>query len=131
MTNVPNLKSDPLGTVSVPVGVVNVDISAWKRLEEIRHRKNETRLVFRFGVDGGGCSGFKYLFDIDGVKEDDDLVLFSPLPGSDCVVVVDEMSLPFLEGATLAFVQEIVGSRFEVINPNASSGCGCGVSFAV
>ena len=77
-------------------------------------------------VEGGGCSGFQYQIELDA-PADGDLVL----EGEGQKVVVDEVSLPFLADAVIDFTEELVGSRFTIQNPNASSSCGCGVSFSM
>ena len=79
------------------------------------------------GVKGGGCSGFQYIFKFDSVKSHDDLVFEK----NDVSVVIDEISLELLKGGTLDFTEELIGSYFQVINPNASSACGCGTSFSI
>lgn len=97
---------------------------AFARLAEIND-SHETRPL-RIAVAGGGCSGFQYDIRLDQV-EDDDLVL----EGGGQKVVVDPVSLPYLAGATIDFADELVGSRFVIDNPNASSSCGCGTSFSI
>ncbi|MCS4088987.1 iron-sulfur cluster assembly accessory protein [Rhizobium sp. BK176] len=82
---------------------------------------------FRVSVDGGACQGFQYVFDIAAeAGADDEVVEFEG--GS---VVVDQMSLPFLLGSTVDYISSLVGERFEISNPNATSTCGCGTSFSV
>jgi iron-sulfur cluster assembly accessory protein len=97
---------------------------AFARLSEIGASKDGKAL--RIAVDGGGCSGFQYEITLDAPK-DDDLVL----EGAGERVVVDEVSLPFLADATIDFTEELIGARFVIENPNASSSCGCGVSFSM
>lgn len=80
----------------------------------------------RVAVAGGGCSGFQYDIRLDDPAEDD-LVL----QGSGQTVVVDPVSLPFLAGAIIDFADELIGARFTIENPNASSSCGCGTSFSI
>ena len=80
----------------------------------------------RVAVAGGGCSGFQYDIRLDEAA-DDDLVL----QGDGQAVVVDPVSLPFLAGATIDFADELIGARFTIENPNASSTCGCGTSFSI
>ncbi|WP_199259809.1 HesB/IscA family protein [Paracoccus binzhouensis] len=80
----------------------------------------------RVAVAGGGCSGFQYDIRLDDPAEDD-LVL----QGGGQSVVVDPVSLPFLAGATIDFTDELIGARFTIDNPNASSSCGCGTSFSI
>ncbi|MBM1219128.1 iron-sulfur cluster assembly accessory protein [Ponticoccus sp. SC2-23] len=82
--------------------------------------------VLRVAVEGGGCSGFQYEIDLDQPK-DDDLVL----EGAGEKVVIDSVSLPFLANATIDFTQELIGARFVIDNPNATSSCGCGTSFSI
>lgn len=94
------------------------------RLAAINSGKEPQSL--RISVEGGGCSGFQYDIRLD-VATEDDLVL----KGQGQSVLIDPVSLPFLEGATIDFSEELIGSRFVVENPNASSSCGCGVSFSM
>ncbi|MGY9047638.1 heme biosynthesis protein HemY [Puniceibacterium antarcticum] len=82
--------------------------------------------VLRVAVEGGGCSGFQYEIKLD-VPEEDDLVL----SGQGQKVVVDKISLPFLENAVIDFTEELIGARFVIENPNATSSCGCGTSFSM
>jgi len=97
---------------------------AFTRLTEIGAAKQGKAL--RVAVEGGGCSGFQYAITLDDVT-DDDLVV----EGHGEKVVVDSVSLPFLSNATIDFSQELIGARFVIDNPNASSSCGCGTSFAI
>ncbi|MCY4300604.1 MAG: iron-sulfur cluster assembly accessory protein [Aestuariivita sp.] len=97
---------------------------AFKRLAEIGAADQGQAL--RIAVQGGGCSGFQYEIALDTPKNDD-LVL----DGNGQMVVVDPISLPFLENATIDFSEELIGTRFVIDNPNASSSCGCGTSFSM
>lgn len=97
---------------------------AFARLAEIGAGAEGQAL--RIAVEGGGCSGFQYDIRLDTPAEDD-LVL----EGQGQKVVVDNVSLPFLEGATIDFTEELIGARFTIENPNATSSCGCGTSFAM
>lgn len=97
---------------------------AFDRLAEIGASAQGQAL--RVAVEGGGCSGFQYEIALDTPK-DDDLVL----EGKGERVVVDTVSLPFLENATIDFTQELIGARFIIENPNATSSCGCGTSFSM
>lgn len=96
----------------------------FERLSEIG--ASDQGKALRVAVEGGGCSGFQYQIDLDTPK-DDDLVL----EGDGQKVVIDDVSLPFLANAVIDFTEELVGSRFTIENPNASSSCGCGVSFSM
>jgi len=97
---------------------------AFERLAEIGAADQGKAL--RVAVEGGGCSGFQYEIDLDEVK-DGDLVL----EGSGEKVVIDDVSLPFLAGAVINFSEELIGARFVIDNPNATSSCGCGTSFSM
>ncbi|MEM7597247.1 MAG: iron-sulfur cluster assembly accessory protein [Pseudomonadota bacterium] len=97
---------------------------AFARLSEIGAASDGVAL--RVAVEGGGCSGFQYEIKLDA-PSDDDLVL----EGGGEKVVVDAVSLPFLSGATIDFSEELIGARFTIENPNASSSCGCGTSFSM
>ena len=97
---------------------------AFERLAEIGAAADGKAL--RVAVEGGGCSGFQYEIALDEPAQDD-LVL----EGSGEKVVVDEVSLPFLADATIDFSEELIGARFVINNPNATSSCGCGTSFSI
>lgn len=97
---------------------------AFARLAEIGAQDQGQAL--RIAVDGGGCSGFQYDIVLDQPR-DDDLVL----EGQGQKVVVDSVSLPFLENAVIDFTEELISARFVIENPNASSSCGCGTSFSM
>lgn len=97
---------------------------AFERLAEIGASTEGQAL--RVAVEGGGCSGFQYDIRLDA-PADDDLVL----EGNGQKVVVDEVSQPFLAGATIDFTEELIGARFVIENPNATSSCGCGTSFSI
>jgi iron-sulfur cluster insertion protein len=97
---------------------------AFERLSEIGAAEQGQAL--RVAVEGGGCSGFQYEIKLDAPAADD-LVL----EGAGEKVVVDTMSLPFLENAVIDFSEELIGARFTIENPNASSSCGCGTSFSM
>ncbi len=81
----------------------------------------------RISVEGGGCSGFQYKFDVEHTQTDDDLVIAR----DDAVVLVDSASAPFLAGSEVDFVDDLIGASFRVINPNATASCGCGTSFSI
>ena len=97
---------------------------AFDRLAEIG--AGDQGQALRIAVEGGGCSGFQYEIVLDTPKGDD-LVL----EGKGQKVLVDSISLPFLENAVIDFQQELIGARFVVENPNAISSCGCGTSFSM
>ena len=98
---------------------------AFSRLAEINEGA-ETPRALRVAVEGGGCSGFQYDIRLDTPAEDD-LVLEK----DGQKVLVDSVSLPFLADAVIDFTEELIGARFTVDNPNATSSCGCGTSFSI
>lgn len=98
---------------------------AFARLAEIAEDTGEVKAL-RVAVDGGGCSGFQYDIRFDEPTADD-LVLEK----NGHKVLIDPVSLPFLENAVVDFTEELIGSRFIIENPNASSSCGCGISFSM
>ncbi len=102
----------------------NVTERAYTRLAEIG--AGDQGKALRVAVEGGGCSGFQYDIKLDDIA-DDDLVLES----NGEKVIVDAVSLPFLTGATIDFSEELIGARFVIDNPNATSACGCGTSLSM
>ncbi len=101
--------------------------SAAKRISDLIASEGDDALMLRVAVSSGGCSGFQYGFDLDAAVGGDDLVF----EGHGVKVVVDEMSLALIDGSEVDFVDDLIGAFFRLSNPNASSSCGCGVSFAV
>jgi iron-sulfur cluster assembly accessory protein len=105
---------------------VTVSARAARRIAEILKAESQPAML-RVAVTGGGCSGFQYNFALDEVKAEDDLVL----ERDGAVVLIDSMSLDFLRGAEIDFVDDLIGASFKINNPNAQSSCGCGTSFSV
>ncbi len=101
--------------------------SAAKRVTELMQAESGDGLMLRVAVSGGGCSGFQYGFSFDDSVGDDD----HTFQRDGVTVVVDDMSLDLLAGSEIDFVVELIGSSFQIRNPNASSSCGCGSSFAI
>lgn len=83
--------------------------------------------MLRVAVEGGGCSGFQYKFDLVGQAEPDDFIL----ERSGAKVLIDPVSLQYLEGSQIDFVDDLIGAAFKISNPNATSSCGCGTSFSL
>ena len=108
--------------LSLPPRVTN---RAFNRLAEINATLKNPKAL-RVAVEGGGCSGFQYLIEL-GQPKDDDLILEK----SGEKVLIDSVSLPFLTNAIIDFSDEIIGARFIIDNPNATSSCGCGTSFSL
>ena len=105
---------------------VTVSARAAKRIAQILKAEREP-MMLRLAVTGGGCSGFQYNFALDDSRHDDDLVL----ERDGATVLIDPVSLDFLKGAEIDFVDDLIGAAFKVNNPNATSSCGCGTSFSV
>ncbi len=105
---------------------VKISERAARRIAQILKSEGEGAML-RISVEGGGCSGFQYKFDVERAKAEDDLVIAE----HDAVVLVDSTSVPFLAGCEVDFVDDLIGASFRVVNPNATASCGCGTSFSV
>jgi iron-sulfur cluster insertion protein len=113
-------------TIATSERRVGITESAARRLAVLIAAEPGDGLMFRVAVTGGGCSGFQYNFSFDDTRQEDDLTF-----GRDGVtVVVDPVSLDLLKGAEIDYVEDLVGASFQIRNPNATSSCGCGNSFA-
>lgn len=100
--------------------------SAAKRLAELGRAEGRP-VILRVAVDGGGCSGFQYRFELVETADADDL----RIEADGQAALVDPVSLPFLKNSEIAYVDDLAGAQFVVRNPNAASSCGCGVSFSI
>jgi iron-sulfur cluster assembly accessory protein len=105
---------------------VTVSDRAARRIAQIIAGEPTTPLL-RVSVEGGGCSGFQYKFDLVGTSESDDLVIEK----NGVRVLVDPVSLGFLAGSEIDFVDDLIGSSFKIHNPQATASCGCGTSFSI
>jgi iron-sulfur cluster assembly accessory protein len=105
---------------------IRVSASAAKRIAALTAAEGEGAM-FRIAVNGGGCSGYQYEFTFDDTRTDDDVLIEQ----DGARVLVDQISLGFLGGSEVDFVEDLMGSHFEIKNPNAKSSCGCGTSFSV
>ena len=101
--------------------------SAAARIKFLMAQEEESESVVRVAVDGGGCAGYQYGFSFDGTVTEDDVVI----ERDGAKVAIDTMSLEFLQGAEIDFVEDLIGSAFSVKIPGATSTCSCGSSFAV
>jgi iron-sulfur cluster assembly accessory protein len=108
-----------------PEGIVLAD-SAARRLARLAEAEGRP-VMLRVAVEGGGCSGFQYRLDLVDAAEPDDL----RIEADGQAALVDPVSVPFLKGSEIAFVDEIAGAQFVIRNPNAATSCGCGVSFSI
>lgn len=106
---------------------VKVTPNAAKRVLKLIEMEGKPDMMLRVGVSGGGCSGFQYGISLDDKKAEDDVVTEQ----HGIRLVVDQTSLDLLNGSEVDFVEDLVGSSFQVRNPQASSTCGCGSSFSV
>ena len=106
---------------------VSLSENAARRVAAIIAAEGKPNLMLRLSVSGGGCSGFQYGFSLSDATTEDDLVF----ERDGVKLVVDDASLDLLDGAEVDYVEEMIGAAFQVKNPNAASGCGCGASFAI
>lgn len=105
---------------------VSVSANAARRIAEILSSEPEGSML-RVSVEGGGCSGFRYEFAVEKIRQEEDLAV----ERDGVTVVVDPVSLEYMKGAEIDFVDELIGASFQIKNPNAASGCGCGTSFSI
>lgn len=105
---------------------VTLSSSAASRIKTIL-AKQSGKDYLRVSVEGGGCSGFSYKFDLDDKANEDDILIEK----DGAKVLIDEMSLEFMRGSEIDFSTELIGAAFKVNNPNATAACGCGTSFSL
>ncbi|MGA3137531.1 MAG: iron-sulfur cluster insertion protein ErpA [Xanthobacteraceae bacterium] len=105
---------------------VTVTERAARKIGEILGREPSGTML-RVSVQGGGCSGFQYKFDTERAKADDDVVI----ERAGATVLIDPVSLDYMAGSEIDFVDDLIGSSFKVHNPKATASCGCGTSFAL
>ncbi len=110
--------------MTVPLIVTD---NAAKKIFQLITEENNLELSLRIYIVGGGCSGFQYGFAFDAVQNEDDMIINK----NNVKIVVDALSLQYLIGATIDYVENLQGAHFVVNNPNAKTTCGCGSSFAV
>ena len=107
--------------------MIEITESALAKIADILAEENNPKVKLRTFVQGGGCSGFSYGFTLDEEQNEDDFVFEKP----GVVVVIDSMSMQYLQGATIDYKEELMGSSFTIKNPNAQTTCGCGSSFSI
>lgn len=105
---------------------ITVTERAAKRINEIMGGEGAGAML-RISVSGGGCSGFQYAFDIDRERQADDVVI----ERDGATVLVDQVSLQYMDGSVVDFVDDLIGQSFKIENPHATASCGCGTSFAL
>ena len=110
------------------MGIENITVTdrAARRIGEILRREPPGTML-RVSVEGGGCSGFQYKFDMDRTRAADDVVIAR----EDAVVLIDQLSLGYLTGSEIDFVDDLIGASFRINNPQATASCGCGTSFSI
>ena len=106
--------------------MINISESAKTKILDLLAEENNPALSLRTFVQGGGCSGFQYGFTFDETQNEDDF----EVPLGDYKVLVDAMSMGYLQGAEIDYTESINGSQFSIKNPNATTTCGCGSSFS-
>jgi len=107
--------------------MITISKSAKEKIKELLIQENTPNLSLRTFVQGGGCSGFQYGFTFDEEQNEDDF----EVPLDDYKVLVDAMSMIYLQGAEIDYKEDLMGSSFSIKNPNATTTCGCGSSFGV
>ena len=107
--------------------MITLTESAVAKIADILLEENNPQVKLRTFVQGGGCSGFSYGFTLDEEQNEDDFVI----DRNGVVVLIDSMSMQYLQGATIDYKEELMGSSFTINNPNAQTTCGCGSSFSV
>jgi iron-sulfur cluster assembly accessory protein len=105
---------------------ITVSERAAQRIGEIL-KAEPPGTMLRVSVEGGGCSGFQYKFDIERAKAEDDLVLTR----EGAVVLIDPVSVNYMAGSQIDFVDDLIGQSFKINNPKATASCGCGTSFSI
>lgn len=106
--------------------MINLTESAQNKISEILSKQEDSNSKLRMFVMGGGCSGFQYGFEITNEQSDDDWTI----PVSSSLIVIDPISMQYLENITLDFKDDLEGAHFSIQNPSAKSTCGCGSSFS-
>ncbi len=107
--------------------MITLTESALEKISDILAEENNPALKLRTFVQGGGCSGFSYGFTLDEEQNEDDFII----ENTGATILIDSMSMQYMQGATIDYKEEIMGSNFVINNPNATTTCGCGSSFAI
>ena len=107
--------------------MITVTESAKAKISDLLAEEGNPNLYLRTFVQGGGCSGFSYGFTFDEIQNEDDF----EMPLGESKILIDAMSMQYLRGASINYKESLMGSQFEITNPNAQSTCGCGSSFSV
>lgn len=105
---------------------ISITETAAKRIRKVLDTEPPGSML-RVSVNGGGCSGFQYAFSFDTQRNDDDIVL----ERDGATVLIDSVSVPYMAGSVLDFVDDLIGQSFQIKNPKATASCGCGTSFSI
>jgi iron-sulfur cluster assembly accessory protein len=122
----PRAATDRGMTGLIEMDDITVTERAARRIGEVLRREPPGTML-RLSVEGGGCSGFQYKFDTDSAQEADDIVVRR----DDALLLIDRISLGYLAGSEIDFVDDLIGASFRVNNPKAKASCGCGTSFTL
>jgi iron-sulfur cluster assembly accessory protein len=121
-----NLTMTDVAEIVVPEGEVVISPSAATRVAKVLATE-PGMVALRVSVEGGGCSGFSYKFDLTDETRDDDMILVA----EGAKVLIDPVSLMYMGGSVIDFVDDLMGQSFQIKNPNATASCGCGTSFSI
>lgn len=113
-------------TTGADAAPISITETAAKRIRKVLDTEPPGSML-RVSVNGGGCSGFQYAFSFDRQKNDDDIVL----EREGATVLIDSVSVPYMAGSVLDFVDDLIGQSFKIVNPKATASCGCGTSFSL
>ncbi|VXC70989.1 putative chaperone involved in Fe-S cluster assembly and activation; hesB-like [Oceanicaulis sp. 350] len=113
-------------TTAANIADISLSDSAAAQINQIIKAQSDARYL-RLSVEGGGCSGFSYKYDLTDTANDDDL----RIERNGATVLIDPMSVEFLDGSIIDYVDELIGASFQIKNPNATAACGCGTSFSI
>lgn len=107
--------------------MIDVTENAKNKITELMDEENDPSMFLRTFVQGGGCSGFQYGFTFEDYKNEDDI----EIPIGKYSIVIDAMSMMYLDGSSIDYEESLMGASFKIKNPNAETTCGCGSSFSV
>ena len=127
MTQTASQNAQPAAQSAPAAGAVGLSASAARRIRKVAEAEGNPALGLRISVSGGGCSGFQYSFALDETETQDDIVIAR----DGARVLIDTISLEYLRGSEIDFVEDLSGAGFQIRNPLAASSCGCGNSFSV
>lgn len=112
--------------------ILSMTPSAFKRVSELVSEEENPNLQLRVYITGGGCAGFQYGFMFDESQRADDIVIEAGIEnGTPVKIAIDPLSMTYLEGAQIDFVENLQGAHFKITNPNAQTTCSCGSSFSI